>query len=72
MFTIKQGIPVPVAKTKLPIFDMKVGDCMIFDRDINARARNNVRVNFYLYGKRHNQKFRTKIIDGQLHIWRIA
>lgn len=75
MFQIKKGF-VPPEEPKQPSIewpfkDMKVGDCVIFERDTDPKILKKAYNYQFLYASRHNKKFKYKTIDGQLHIWRV-
>ena len=63
---VVSGIPLP---SKFPFAEMKVGDSFEVPSDIK---RATVGVAAMRYGKKFNAKFTVRILNGNLHCWRIA
>lgn len=59
----------PPKKVNWPWSRMEPGDLVtIEDQGMAGRAQ----VICHVYGRQNNRKFKTKTIDGVLHVWRIS
>jgi len=75
MFKIVENFKRPdepkQAPTEWPFKDMKVGDCVIFDKGTDEKILKKAYNYQFLYASRHNKQFKYAYIDGQYHIWRV-
>jgi hypothetical protein len=67
-YIIEHGILMPVPNARYPFALMKLGDSFSFDE----KELNSVRNSSAAYGKRHDQKFRCRQLDGAWRCWRTA
>lgn len=75
-FKIEKGIPVASdghRRTKYPFAEMDVGDSFFIDNvQLRDRTYESVLGAARGYGHRHNKKFKQRIENNGVRIWRIA
>lgn len=74
MPVIKKNVKVPDKVTGNEVWkSMKIGDCAIFEEHKdNMAMRDKLQVYAHVYGRSVQRKFKTRTIDGILHVWRTA
>jgi hypothetical protein len=63
---IIKGLPIPKEKVKFPFEQMEVGDCFRIDDESDFSRCRAYANQFKVF------KFKTRTIDGVLHVWRTA
>jgi len=74
MFTIEDGrdsMATEGPRTNWPWKDMAVGNLVKIGDDMGV-DRKYAQINCHVYGNSAGKAFRTRTIDGVLHVWRIA
>ena len=72
MFTIEKNIPVFEQKnrTKWPFDSMSVGDSVFIDKEKFETSK--ARVAAHVYGHASGKKFKTRMQDNGIRVWRVA
>ncbi len=76
-YEIDERVPVPKPRLgggKYPWGEMKVGDSFFVavDKEPPSAVQGTVSGSARAYGKKHGQKFTTRIVDGGVRVWRTA
>ena len=76
-YDIEEKVPLPQPRLggrKYPWTEMKVGDSFIVtvDTEQQTAVQGTVAGSARAYGKKHGQKFTTRIVDGGVRVWRTA
>ena len=67
------GVPELLDRVKWPFTQMAIGDCVkVSPEDGFTNARASVQYASRPSGKRQAKAFKTRTIDGVLHVWRVA
>lgn len=68
-----EGVPELIDRVKWPFGQMAIGDCVrVSPEDGFANARASVQYASRPSGKKIAKAFKTRTIDGVLHVWRVA
>ena len=76
-YEIEEKVPMPKPRlggAKYPWGEMKVGDSFFVavENEQPSTVQGTVAGSARAYGKKHGNKFTTRIIDGGVRVWRIS